>query len=362
VADRSLVIAVDGRELVGAPTGVGRYLRELLSVWMRQPTGDEWHVIVPALPADAARFEGAVRCELEPGEAGTWWEQTRLRAAAARLRADVLFAPGYTAPIWAPCPVVPTIHDVSYFAHPEWFPGVSGIRRRLITRLVAGRAPAVVTVSQFSAREIRDHLGVPLDRIHVAPNGAPPLDPPSDAPRGPEVLYVGSIFNRRRIPLLLDAFAEVRLEVPDARLTLVGDNRTSPRIDPVREIAARRLTGAAEWLEYVDDETLGGLYRRARVFAFLSEYEGFAMTPAEAIAAGAAPVLLDTEVAREIYGDGARLVPPSARAIAAAIVPLLRDAGAWRAAIDAGRRRLLRYSWSDSAGIVRQALAKAAGR
>ena len=47
---------------------------------------------------------------------------------------------------------------------------------------------------------------------------------------------------------------------------------------------------------------------RASVFAFPSEYEGFGLTPLEALAAGVPPVVLDTPIAREIYGPAARYV------------------------------------------------------
>lgn len=364
MADRRLTVGVDGRELVDRPTGVGRYLTGLLEAWSRDSSDRcDWHVVVPELPADSGRFGPTVRWVVEPAStAGTRWEQARLRAALRRLGADVLFAVGYTAPIFAPCPVVPVIHDVSFFAHPEWFPRREGFRRRLVTRLSARRAATIVTVSEFSAQEIVRHLGIPRTRIVLAPPGAPPPDGAAGAPRAPLVLYVGSLFNRRRIPDLLDAFVTVRGEVPGARLVLVGDNRTSPPIDPTHEFAVRGLSDAVEWREYVPDAELAELYRRARVFAFLSDYEGFAMTPAEALAAGAAPVLLDTPVAREVYGEGVRLVPPDRAAIARALVDLLTDDRAQAAAVEAGRTRVARYSWDRSAAVIRRALGEAAGR
>ena len=61
-------------------------------------------------------------------------------------------------------------------------------------------------------------------------------------------------------------------------------------------------------MRYVSDEMLASLYRRARVFVFLSEYEGFGLTPLEALAAGVPVVLLDTPVAREVCGDAAVFV------------------------------------------------------
>ena len=74
------------------------------------------------------------------------------------------------------------------------------------------------------------------------------------------------------------------------------------------ERASADVQARVRFRSYVDEATLDDLYRRASVFAFLSEYEGFGLTPLEAMAHGAAPVVLDTPVAREIYGPAARYV------------------------------------------------------
>ena len=79
--------------------------------------------------------------------------------------------------------------------------------------------------------------------------------------------------------------------------------------------------------QYVSDAELSALYARASAFAFLSEYEGFGLTPLEAMAAGIPVVVLDTEVAREIYGPAAEYVAqPEPDLIAAALERVLVDA------------------------------------
>ena len=80
--------------------------------------------------------------------------------AFARARADVFFAPGYTAPLTVAAPLVLTIHDVSFFAHPEWFSFREGVRRRLLTAWSARRARTVITDTEFSKSEIARHIGV----------------------------------------------------------------------------------------------------------------------------------------------------------------------------------------------------------
>jgi glycosyltransferase involved in cell wall biosynthesis len=363
----SLHIGVDGRELVGQPTGVGRYLGALLRLWADDPSmPHRFTVFAPQPPAPAlARLGERGRWTVVGGRhAGTWWEQTELPRAVRASGANVFFAAGYTAPLRLTCPFVLAVYDVSFFAHPEWFTWREGMRRRWLTRASARRARSVITISEFSASEIARYLGIPPDKIRLAPPG-PPTGLPArsgDEHRSPLILFVGSLFARRRIPELLQAFARVAARVPDARLTLVGDNRTVPRIDP-RALADQLGVGArTTWLEYVDEAELHRLYSSAHLFVFLSEYEGFALTPYEAIARGTPAVLLDTPAAREVYGDAARLVPLDPAAIADAMTTLLADRGAHAALLAAGRRRLAQLSWAESAATVRAALEDAAGR
>ena len=91
--------------------------------------------------------------------------------ALRRERPDVFFAPGYTAPLTVAAPLVLTIHDVSFFAHPEWFSFREGLRRRLLTAWSARRARRVITDTEFSRAEIRRHIGIADDRTRVIPLG-----------------------------------------------------------------------------------------------------------------------------------------------------------------------------------------------
>ena len=360
MADRPLHIAIDGRELFGKPTGVGRYLLEVLKEWTQVP--HRYSVIVPEAPTAPLRLLGdRFEWVVEAGAgAGTRWEQTRLPRALARIGPDVFLAPANTAPLRLRCPFVVVVHDVSYFAHPEWFGHREGWRRRWLTRSAARRARTVVTVSEFSRQEIAHYLRTPLDKIEVASPGAPAGQPATAGDREPIVLYVGSLFNRRRIEDLMRGFAETAAKVPEARLVLVGDNRTSPRIDP-NELA--RTLGIAErftWHSYVDDLEVSRLYASARVFAFLSDYEGFGIPPLEAISHGVAVVLLDTPVSREVLGAGALLVPPVTSDISAALYRLLTEPAAHAATLEAGRARLSAFSWSRTARTLLTALERAA--
>jgi glycosyltransferase involved in cell wall biosynthesis len=343
-----LRIGVDARELLGSTTGVGRYLGELMARWTARPDAERREFLLYSPEPLAVSWPGATVHVLEGGR-GTWWEQTTMRRALKHSPPDVFFAPAYTAPLGITAPLAVAIHDVSFSRHPEWFRFREGKRRHLLTRAAARRSRVIVTGSVFSQREIHELYDVPVDRIKVVPNGLPPARAQA-AVREPLVLYSGSIFNRRRLPDLLAAFAATLPAVPSARLAIVGDNRTWPPQDLRAIAAALGIAGQVDVLNYVTDAELASLYGRASAFAFLSEYEGFGLTPLEALSSGVPILVLDTAVAREIYGDAAEFVPRGdVPAAAAALTRLLTSREAVAAQLARAPGVLARYSWNEAA-------------
>lgn len=360
-------VAIDGRELAGRPTGVGRYLAQLLREWQCSATAGQHRftlyvhaaVDVPPGPLD-------VTVRVLPGAGGTRWEQATLPAALRRARPDVLFAPAYSAPLLCPAPTVIAVHDVSFVAHPEWFRWREGLRRRLVTRAAAQRASIVLTLSEFSRGEIRRLLGVPGHRVRVVRlgMGLPVAAGPSNHARSathPLILYVGSIFNRRHLPAVIRALPLVRSRVPGTRLVVVGENRTWPYEDLAAIAHDAKVDDAVELASFVDDGRLRCLYEEASVFVFLSEYEGLGLTPLEALAHGVPAVVLDTPVAREAYGDAARFVAaPDPGVVAEHLTALLVSVPARAALLERAGTVLARYRWPDAAAATLAALEEAA--
>lgn len=344
-------IGIDARELADQPTGVGRYLAALVREWAADESAQRHEFVLYTPDAltinlDARRFAR----RLVPGFPGTLWEQVLMPHVARTDDLDLFFAPAYTAPLGLKVPTVVTIHDLSYETHPEWFRLREGLRRRWLTRQSAQRAAAVITVSEFSRGEIVERLGVAGNRITVIRSG---IDPPKVATASraePRLLYVGSIFNRRHVPDLLRAFsALVRLH-PDASLDIVGSNRTYPHENIAAAIEAGGLTGCVRWHQYASEERLRELYARARAFVFLSEYEGFGMTPLEALAVGLPPVVGDTPVARETCGNAALFVPwEDVRAITRALETALFDEPTRARLLAAAPAALEPFSWLRAA-------------
>ena len=360
---RPLRIGVDARELLGDATGVGRYLGELIRRWTaRVDAGRRQFMLYAPQPLSMTLPPETARQRIVGRGTGTWWEQTSLRRAVNADALDVFFAPAYTAPLGIWVPLALTIHDISFIAHPEWFRPRERLRRKWLTRRAAARAAVIFTDSAFSLGELERRLDVDPGRIRVIPPGVSrfPVKPASS--REPLVLFVGSLFNRRRLPDLIAAFARAASDLPAARLVIVGADRTWPRQDLRAEAEARGVAAQVELRNYVSETDLSDLYARASVFAFLSEYEGFGMTPLEALAHGVPVVVLDTPIAREVYGPAAEYVQPGdLDGAAAALRRHLTSA-------DAGPQLayapsvLARYSWDEAAAATLAEIERLAAR
>jgi glycosyltransferase involved in cell wall biosynthesis len=350
---RPIRIGVDARELLGSSTGVGRYLGELLRRWTTRPDAAQRRfVLFTPEPLSLELPTDTVETRIVGSGRGTWWEQTHLRRAVRADHLDVFFAPAYTAPLGLTPPLAVTIHDISFVAHPEWFRPREGLRRRWLTGRTARRAAVVLTDSEFSRGELERRLHIDPAKIHVIPPGvtAPDTAGLATPRREPLVLFVGSIFNRRRLPDLIAAFAKAAADVPGARLALVGDDRTWPPQDLAATAAAHGVGPRVDLLRYLPDRDLASLYAKASVFAFLSEYEGFGLTPLEALSAGVPIVVLDTPVAREVYGDAAVFVDRGdIEGTARELRRLLIDPAGAGPVLERARAILPRYSWTTAA-------------
>lgn len=354
-------IGIDAREMVGHPTGVGRYLAGLLEQWASVDAAPECEFVLyctEPLPQPFPPPRFVTRVVTGPGN--TWWEQTALPAAVAADGLDVLFSPAYTAPLRLAVPLVVAIHDISFVAHPEWFTVREGLRRRWLTRRAARRAHTVITISAFTRDELVRRLGVSFERIRVIPPGVTRVTRDLSTLTG-GVLYVGSVFNRRHVPDLIRGFAPLAREHPTLTLDVVGDNRTYPHEDLLGLIAREQVGDQTHWRPWVPDDTLRTLYGSARAFAFLSEYEGLGLTPLEALAAGVPVVVLDTPVARESCGDAALYVPAGdVSAITEALRTVLFDAATRRRLLERGPDALARFDWAVAARETLTTLVSAA--
>ena len=262
---------------------------------------------------------------------------------------------------------VVTCHDIDTFrgfVTPE--PIDTGLPRFLVRRLATGlrRAAFVVCPSHATAQELVLAGLVEESRLIVVPNGAENGSPGPEAEREvagllgsgaatTDLLHVGSTVPRKRIDLLLQTFAGVARELPDARLVRVGGAFT-----PGQEALAAAL-GVRDRilvLPFVARDTLLALYRRAAVLLMTSDREGFGLPVAEALAAGLPVIARDLPVLREVGGPAAAyLAEDDPARWSAAVLAMLaerRDGQRWRERQDGARAWASRFAWSKYAATM----------
>lgn len=345
-------IALDLRMLVEPPDGISRYSLELLRR-------------LPALmPRDELRALGrpdAVRRHVP----GALVQPARTTSISAREqlelpwllesgRVDLFHATLFVAPLVGRTPYVLTLHDVNYLALPQLYGRHRQLYFQTAVRLFARRAAAVVTVSEFSRREIEARLGIPADRVEVVPNGIDARFRPVGAEvvaglrerlRLPReyVLYVGSFAPHKNVPFLLRAWTRL----PDAP-PLVVCGRAPETIRP--EIARLGLAGRVLALDGQGDDALPALYTGATAFVFPSRYEGFGLPPLEAMACGTPTIVADAASLPEVTGGAALTFPLDDEAALAGRIRELLGSPALREKLAmAGRVRAAQLTWDETA-------------
>ncbi|HSD26239.1 MAG TPA: glycosyltransferase family 1 protein [Vicinamibacteria bacterium] len=370
---RPLVVGIDARELAGRPTGTGRYLRNLVRHW--RESGDRLLCYFNGPPAldpvldHPSVVSRAVGHGVSPG---VYWQERQLPPAAREDGLDVFFSPAYSCPLSLDLPRVTTVHDLSFFAHPQDFALLDGLRRRVLVRLSLRASRAVTVVSDFTRRELL-RLFPDLDaRVVHVPHGSdddmPPLPPRAEARErlriaGPFVITVGTVLNRRCLPELLRAASRLLPRHPGLVLDVVGENRTHPRLDLRSLVGSLDLDAHVRLSGFVEDAALADRYAAADAAVFLSEYEGFGLPALESLARGVPTVVSRAPALGEIFRDAAFLVEPRAEtAVAAALDRVLTDEALRARLVEAGRALAARHSWAEAARRTRDALREAAGR
>jgi glycosyltransferase involved in cell wall biosynthesis len=253
-----------------------------------------------------------------------------------------------------------TVHDISFFRFPQWFSTKERLSRQVNTSISLRQAERIYTVSEYVKREVAGKFRIPQNKILVTPNGVSlkAIDPVlrerlrsslglSDARI---VLYVGSIFNRRRLPALIEAMKQLD---PSYRLFLIGENRTHPVQDLSSEARRHGVFDRVKILEYVSDSVLEEYYRMADVLVYLSEYEGFGIPPLEAMSYGVPAVISETPAMNTIFQGAAVAAEDfSAAAVAKAIRSAVSDSMQRDRLIRAGLELAARYSWDETASII----------
>ena len=279
---------------------------------------------------------------------------------------DLLFVQ-YTAPLFAPCKVVTTIHDISYEHLPETFNRRSRFQMKLTIRHTARHADHVIASSEYSRQDVIDTYQLRPEKVTAIPLAAPAsYKPVTDQSRlnrirekysikGDFILGVGSIHPRKNLSRLISAYAALvkrRDDVP--ALILVGKKGwLSDETFNAKELSG--LGDRVRFTGFVPDEDLPPLYSAAKIFVYPSFFEGFGLPPLEAMQCGTPVITGNRTSLPEVVGDaGLQVDPFQIDAIADAIEKVLSDEKLSSELSERGLKRAEKFSWGSTA---RQTLA-----
>ncbi len=352
-------VGLDATPLLGARTGVGGYVAGLLAGFAELASA-------PDLVLTAFTWRGA-----EPlgGYVRPGVSVARRRAPARLLQAgwvrselppvewltgpvDVFHGTNFVLPPTRRAAGVLTVHDLAFDAHPETVTAASRRYADLVPRGLR-RAAAVCTVSETVAGELVARYGLDRSKVVVTPNGLSPrwLAGPAPASRAelsahglPErfLLFVGTIEPRKNLPVLLDALRELRVTRVDVPPLVLAGPAGWGRAPDLAGLPA----GAVIATGHLAEDQLAGLMAAAAALVLPSRYEGFGLTPLEALACGTPVVVSDLPVLREVLGAAATFVPVGDAAALAAALGAVLDAGRGDPPmIEDRRRRAALFSW-----------------
>jgi glycosyltransferase involved in cell wall biosynthesis len=326
--------------LAGQRFGIGRYIEYTLKNMDPLLESDERVVVYVREPFDknAIGLSDAFEVRQIPSRLdGVWWENFVLGRHWREV--DVLFNPSYTVPLtWKGLQVVAThsANEILPGTHPWWY----NLTYRPRNKLSARKADAVIVPTEAAKDDIERLYGIPGNRIDVVPEGVDDSFVPVEDREAllavrkrylggdvPYILFVGKFSQRRNIPALVTAFADVKRQdgIPH-KLLLYGKNVLNLPID---QLAAD--LGVADSVVQVneklaDHRAILPVYSGADLFVHPTAYEGFSLTIVEAMACGAPVITVGRGAVAEIV-DGAAITvdEPTPDQLAAAIRKVLAD-------------------------------------
>lgn len=301
------MFVVNGRFLTQKPTGIQRYAFEICN--QLYELGADFYVATPQNINPDYKFKfKTVKC----GSLDTHlWEQINLPRYLKKNGSPLLISFSGSGPLNYSNQIM-TIHDVSQERHPEWFsPNFVRFYHFMYPR-VAKKSHAVITVSEFSKREITATLNIPAEKMHVINCSAghycdtdlPQISSLDAKNEERYILTVSNMDPRKNFIRLVEAFKNI--DDKSVKLYIIGMKAKAFNSPDLMNLINENVILPG----YIEDEALINKYRKALCFIYPSLYEGFGIPPLEAMTYGCPVINSDIPALRETSGDAALYTDP----------------------------------------------------
>jgi glycosyltransferase involved in cell wall biosynthesis len=282
----------------------------------------------------------------------------------------------FTAPPFSPCPVVVSIHDLSFEHLPQTFKWRSRKQLRITVRRSARQAAQVIALSEYARSDIIATYSVNPGNVSVIPLAAPAhFGPTRDEVElqrvrqtygieGDYILSVGAIQPRKNLSRLVAAYSRLRWARPEGKLPqLVLVGKCAWLYDEtLRTIKELEISNSVILTGYVPEADLPALYSGALCFVYPSYFEGFGLPPLEAMKCGVPVIVGDKTSLPEVVGDAGVLVDPfDIEDITTAIGKVIADSELRMQLRAKGLERAKLFDWQETARQTLAVYKRAAG-
>ncbi len=300
------------------------------------------------------------------------WTQIRLTWEMFRRPPDVLFVPAHVLPRAAPPRSVVTIHDIGFHRYPELYKPIQRVYHEWSTKDIIRRASRIITISEFSKREIVECYGADPEQIVVIPLGIDQgryqpmemriVEPILDKLQltAPFIMYVGRIEKKKNVKTLVEGFTRYKIAAgadDTLELVLVGQRGVgAEEVDAaIAESVAREQI---KWIGYASEEEKIALLSAAEALVHPSFYEGFGLTPLEAMACGCPVISSIAASLREVLGEENALWfdPKDPQALSETLLAFIGDQGQREAMRARGLAWVKHFTWEATARQTFRAL------
>jgi len=252
-------------------------------------------------------------------------EHFEIPSVLKKLKCDLFHAPSYVAPLYTPCNMVMTIHDVNHIVLPQFYTPFHQIYYRFVVKSCIKRSKSVLTVSQFSKDEIVNNLDLGRAKVFVTYNGVSErykkvtdseyLEYVRDIYELPErfIFCLSNNKPHKNIQQLVRAYCFSGIDIP-----LVLACPVDKSIIRIAENFGKKHR--IYFTKFISEQHLPAVYSLTDLFVFPSTYEGFGLPPLEALSCGTPVVVARSSSLPEVVGNNAIFVNPyDYKAIAAAL-------------------------------------------
>lgn len=283
-------------------------------------------------------------------------EQIELPLKLNKYKNEAIFhSPSFVSSPFIKCPTIMTIHDLNHLKFPEYYTKFHKHYYNYIVKSSALKAKKILTVSEFSKKEIVNWLNCESEKVVVTYNGVDEnfkvikdngklvnIREKYELPQK-FVLYIGNLKPHKNISNLIKAIKNINQEI-----ILVINGKVNEILDKI--IEENHLEREIKFIGYVDDDDLPALYNLAELFVYPSLYEGFGLPPLEAMACGCPVITSNTSSLPEVVGDAGILVNPyDVDEIAKAIDLILSNENLRNELKEKGLEQAKNFSWRKTA-------------